>query len=177
MKIFSRVTNQNGATLIEAMIAIFILTIGIVAAMTMQIRAIGSSSSAINRTDANNVAMALLETIKGLDFNDPNLAATSTSVYDIAGASPVFDGNERTFNVAAFPTMQPLLQVPAGAAAGTIIDRSGVTYQLSWDIHDKTLPGGGPTLEKVIRVYMTWNSLMGQNRLDMTTMKYRNISL
>lgn len=167
--------NQQGATLIEAMIAIFILTIGILAAMTMQIRAIGASSSALNRTDANNVAISLLETLKELDFDDPNLNATTTSTYTLVGGLPTFDNNERTFVAANFPEMQTIVQVPAGAAAGTVIDKTGVTYQLSWDVQDRTL--AGQTLEKVIRVYMTWNSLMGQNRLDMTTVKYRNITL
>lgn len=179
MNIISAINNQKGASLIEAMIAIFVLTVGIMAAMLMQTRAIGSSSSALNRTDANNVAISLLETLKQLPFNDANLAATSTTLIVTPGGNPVLDGNERTFAAGAFPEMQSLIQVPAGAPAGTVVDRAGVTYQLSWDVQDRTLPGalGGGTIEKVIRVYMTWNSLMGQNQLDMTTVKYRNISL
>lgn len=181
MRITSAVTNQRGASLIEAMIAIFVLTVGIMAAMFMQTRAIGSSSSALNRTDANNVAISLLETLKQLPFNDANLAATSatTIMTNNPGSNPVFGGNERTFTAGAFPEMQALVQVPAGAVAGTVVDRAGVTYQLSWDVQDRNLPAvlGGTTIEKVIRVYMTWNSLMGQNQLDMTTVKYRNITL
>ena len=52
--------NQQGATLIEAMIAIAILTIGILTVMVMQVSAINNRSSAMNRSEANGVALALL---------------------------------------------------------------------------------------------------------------------
>lgn len=161
--------NQKGSTLIEAMIAIFILAIGILAAMGMQIRAIGASSSALNRTDANNVALSLLETLKQLNFDDPNLAQTTAS----PGAL-VQDADDRSFAAANFPQMQLLIR--AGGVAGTVIDKSGITYQLSWDVQDRLLPTG-EILNKTIRVFMNWNSLMGQNRLVMTTVKYNNVSL
>ena len=171
MNISGKIKNQNGATLLEAMIAIFILTIGIFAAMSMQINAIGASSSALNRTDANNVVLSLLETFKRIDFDNPNLAQTTAS----PGALVRGDGDDTTFTAATFPEMQALIQQPAGAVAGTIIDQAGITYQLSWDVQDIVLAGGGT--HKTIRVYMTWNSLMGPNSLEMTTIKYNNISL
>ncbi len=171
MKPATLLRNQSGVTLIEAMIAIVILSIGILAVMNMQVIAIRSSSSAMNRTDANNVALSLLETLKELDFDDPNLAETVASPGALAN-----DGNERTFTAADFPEMNALIQFPAGAAAGTIVDQSGITYNLSWDVQDRLLPTG-EILNKTIRIYMTWNSPMGQNRLEMTTIKYNNIDL
>ena len=166
------VTNQKGSTLIEAMIAIMLLTIGILAVMVMQVRAINASSSAMNRTDANSVATSLLETLKELPFTDANLSRT--------GAPPgslVNDANARTFTAASLPAMQSLIQMPAGAAAGTVVDRAGITYQLSWVVQDRIL-ATGETLDKTIRVFMTWNSPMGgQNRLEITTVKYNNVSL
>jgi len=163
--------NQKGASLIEAMIAIAILTIGIMTVMVMQVRAIGASSSAMNRTEGNNVALSLLETLKEVPFTNANLACT--------GASPgtlLNDANARTFTAAALPEMQSLIQVPAAAAAGTIIDHAGITYQLSWAVQDRIL-ATGETLNKTIRVFMTWNTALGQNRLEMTTIKYNNTSL
>jgi len=163
------INNHKGSTIIEAMIAIMILSIGILAAMGMQIQAIGASSSALNRTDATNVALSLLETLKELPFDNTNLVQTIASPNALAR-----DANDRTFTVAGFPQMQLLVQ--PGGAAGSIIDRSGITYQLSWDVQNRLLPTG-EILNKTIRVFMTWNSLLGQNRLEMTTVKYNNISL
>jgi hypothetical protein len=70
--------------------------------------------------------------------------------------------------------------MPAGAVAGTVVDHSGITYQLSWAVQDNPVdpadPGGDRT-GKTIRVFMIWNSPMGQNRLETTTVKYNNIDL
>lgn len=166
--------NQQGVTLIEAMIAIAILTIGIMAAMGMQVRAIGASSTAMNRTDANNIAVALLETLKDLPFDDANLNFTGA-----AAPGDLVQATARTFTTNAnFPRMAPFIaSVPT---AGSIVDRSGITYRLSWAVQDNPVDAIDPTGDrpgKTIRVFMTWNSLMGQNRLEMTTVKYNNIDL
>jgi type IV pilus assembly protein PilV len=158
--------DQKGVTLIEAMIAMLLLSIGIVAVAAMQTRAIGASGAAFERTGANGVALSVLETLKTLPFDDANLVATPslTSV----GAW--------TYTEAGFPALNPVLNVPAGAVAGTVVDNSGLTYQLSWAVQD-TILATGETPYKTVRVFMTWASPVGQNRLVMTAVKYRNISL
>ena len=160
------VANQKGVTLIEAMVAMVLLSIGIVAVAAMQTRAIGASGAAFERTGANGVALSVLETLKALPFDDANLVATPslTSV----GA--------RTYTAAGLPELQTVLDVPAGAAAGTVVDNSGLTYQLSWAVQDTILPTGENPC-KTVRVFMTWASPFGQNRLVMTSVKYRNITL
>ena len=184
--------NQQGATLIEAMIAIAILTIGILTVMVMQVSAINNSSSAMNRSEANGVALALLETLKEIPFDDANLdeapptlpanAPTITvaeleAVTTRAQLQALIDGGKvHTFTAASLPAMQPFVQVPAGATAGTVVDRAGVSYQLAWAVQDHVI-AGGVTLDKTIWVFMHWNSPMGQNRLRMTTLKYSNVPL
>ena len=175
--------NQQGATLIEAMIAIAILTIGILTVMVMQVSAINHSSSAMNRSEANGVAMALLETLKELPFDDANLTATTATLAELeavttrAQLQALIDGGKvATFTAAGLPAMQPFVQVPAAAAAGTVVDRAGVNYQLAWAVQDQVI-AGGVTLDKTIWVFMHWNSPMGQNRLRMTTLKYSNVPL
>ena len=184
--------NQQGATLIEAMIAIAILTIGILTVMVMQVSAINNSSSAMNRSEANGVALALLETLKELPFDDANLdeapptlpanAPTITvaeleAVTTRAQLQALIDGGKvHTFTAASLPAMQPFVQVPAGATAGTVVDRAGVSYQLAWAVQDHVI-AGGVTLDKNIWVFMHWDSPMGQNRLRMTTLKYSNVPL
>ena len=181
MKSNQIVRNQRGATLVEAMIAIFILTFGILTVMVMQIRAIGASSTAMNRTEANNVSLALLETLKELPFDNANLTKTTATLAELTGVTNnqqlqllIDAGKVRTFTAAAFPEMQTLVQ--AGTTAGMITDRTGITYQLAWAVVDQTL-ASGETLHKTLWVFLYWNSLMGQNRLQMTTVKYSNVPL
>ena len=182
--------NQQGATLIEAMIAIAILTIGILTVMVMQVSAINHSSSAMNRSEANGVALALLETLKELPFDDANLTATTATLAELeavttrAQLQALIDGGKAaTFTAAGLPAMQPFVQVPAAAAAGTVVDRAGVSYQLAWAVQDHDIvimTSTGPetiTIDKNIWVFMHWDSPMGQNRLRMTTLKYSNVPL
>ncbi len=164
--------NNQGSTLLEALIAILILTIGIFAAMTMQLNAGRASTAALARTDANNLSTSLLETFKKLDFDDPLLAQTNAVLLN--------DNNDRTFTAATLPPdLQNLIQV---SAPGAVTDNAGIVYQLSWDVRtvlaSEVLVGADATqLHKYIRVYMAWNTLMGQNSLEMTTIKYNNVSL
>ena len=168
MNILDILKKQKGMSLIEVMVAMVILAIGILAVMAMQIRATGASVKSLKLTNANNVALSLLEILKELPFDDAELNATGNLVHD---------ANDRTFVAANFPEMQALIR--AGAAAGTIVDQSGITYQLSWDVQDNPNPSvPGEIIDKTIRVYMAVNSFMsGQSQLDVTTVKYRNISL
>ena len=165
--------NQKGSTLLEAVIAIALLTIGIVTVMTMQTRAISASSSAMNRTEANNVALALLETLKELPFDDANLNPTPP-----VPGTPVNDANARPLTAAILPTLPMLASLQVGANAGEVVDQSGITYQLSWAVQDSFLdPAQTKTLNKSIRVFMSWNTPMGRNQLEMTTIKYNNVKL
>ncbi|MDD3815845.1 MAG: prepilin-type N-terminal cleavage/methylation domain-containing protein [Desulfocapsaceae bacterium] len=170
MNMLDILKKQKGMSLIEVMVAMVILAIGILAVMAMQIRATGASVKSLKLTNANNVALSLLEILKELPFDDAELNATGNLVHD---------ANDRIFVAANFPEMQALIRVPAGAAAGTIVDPSGVEYQLSWDVQDNPNPGvPGEIIDKTIRVYMAVNSFMsGQSQVDMTSVKYRNISL
>jgi hypothetical protein len=72
--------------------------------------------------------------------------------------------------------MESLVQVPAGAVAGTIIDKAGITYQMAWAVVDQNL-ATGQTLYKTLWVFLYWNSMMGHNRLQTTTVKYNNVQL
>jgi type IV pilus assembly protein PilV len=190
MHSIKKLHNQKGSTLIEAMVAIAVLTVGIMATMVMQAKAIQGSSTAMNRTEANNISIALLETLKNLPFTNDNLAQTTATVPELnlvanqmnsASAAAELQnlintpGKVRTFIAADFPEMQALIRLPAGAAAGTVVDQSRISYRLAWAVQDQVL--AGVTLNKTIRVFMTWNSPMGINTLQMNTIKYNNVSL
>lgn len=186
-----RLDNQKGSTLIEAMVAIAILTIGILATMGMQVKAIEGSTTAMNRTEANNISLALLETMKNLPFANANLVQTNATVNElmlvanqpsaVSSAQElqtlINNGRVRTFTPANLPEMQSLIQLPAGAApTGTVIDHSRISYQLAWAVQDQSLPTG-EIFNKTVWVFMTWNTPIGRNTLHMTTIKYNNGSL
>ncbi|OKY76721.1 MAG: hypothetical protein BM485_01220 [Desulfobulbaceae bacterium DB1] len=180
---FAVFKNQKGVTLVETMVAIAVLTIGVLAALGMQIQTVGSSSSAMNRTGANSVALSLLENLKSLSFDDPNLVQTTATAVELDNIRTsgelqllIDAAKVRTFTAAQFPEMQFLIQMPPGGVAGDIVDRSDIFYHLAWDVKDRTL-ATGEMLNKTIRVFMIWDSPMGPAKLEMTTIKYNNISL
>ena len=158
-------------TLIEAMITMAILTIGIFATMAMQVKAIDASSTAMFRTEANSLSLSLLETMKHLDFDDTNLADTG----DLT-----LNGNEISFDQNTFPELKSQITHPDGAGVGSVKDNSGLTYQVQWDVQDiidPSDPTNSRVLEKTVRIYISWKALLGTNTLQMTTTKYRNITL
>lgn len=178
MKLRNLICNQEGTTLIEALVAMVILTIGILTVMVMQTKAVGASATAMNRTEANGVALALLETLKELPFDDANLKPTTATLDELLATTKsqqaktlIEDTKVATFSDASFPSLTPLIKKPATATAGTIVDRSGITYQLAWAVIEQD------SSSKTLWVFMTWNSMMGENRLQMSTVKYKNAPL
>ncbi|MBU0968097.1 MAG: prepilin-type N-terminal cleavage/methylation domain-containing protein [Proteobacteria bacterium] len=65
--------NQTGFTLIEVLIAICVLTIGILSANVMQITAISGNSTANRITESTSWASDRVESVLGLDYNDSAL--------------------------------------------------------------------------------------------------------
>jgi type IV pilus modification protein PilV len=188
MKRMNLLRNQEGTTLVEAMVAIAVLTVGLLGVMAAQSKGIDFSSVAMHRTNANNMAISLLETLKELPFNDPNLAQTNATANEINALFQdsrtsqqlqlLINANRVRTYVAipsSLPRMAPLIF--AAPTPGTIVDQSDGTYQLAWDVKDNLV--GADVLDKTIRIFMTWrnNSTGLLNRLEMTTVKYNNMSL
>ena len=67
---------QHGFTLIEVLIAITLLTVGILAAAGMQISALGGNSLASRVTQASTLAGSTIEQLMSLDYDNPLLADT-----------------------------------------------------------------------------------------------------
>ncbi|SPD72356.1 hypothetical protein PITCH_A130008 [uncultured Desulfobacterium sp.] len=69
--------HEKGFTLVEAMIAVVVLSVGLFAAASMQIKAVDVNSSADRYTDAVNIAQAVLERLLTLEYDrfviDPEL--------------------------------------------------------------------------------------------------------
>jgi len=178
--------NQRGSTLIEALVAIAILTIGILTVMVMQTQAIRASSSAMNRTEANSVALSIMETIKELGFNNDNIKEKNVPVDidDLAAVSTrqelqnLIDADKlTTFDATDFPQLEEIISKPSGATDGTVVDKSGVQYTLAWAALDNMKDDDGNVIGKTIWLLMYWDSLMGTNKVQMTSLKYKNAAL
>jgi len=67
--------SQSGFTLIEAMIGIFVFTVGILAVMSLQNTSINSNALARSTTEGAAFAADMVETLRTLDYeNDAGLA-------------------------------------------------------------------------------------------------------
>jgi len=81
--------SQNGFTLIEVLIAIAVLTIGILGAAAMQVASIDGNSIAIRITSAATLASDTHETLMAL----PYTASTTDPLLKAGAGVPVVRGN------------------------------------------------------------------------------------
>lgn len=68
--------NQKGFTLIEVMIAIVILSIGILGAAQMQLVSVRGNSDASGESEAVSIGQERMEALLAMDFDDPVLNDT-----------------------------------------------------------------------------------------------------
>jgi prepilin-type N-terminal cleavage/methylation domain-containing protein len=69
--------NQNGFTLIEALVAMVVLTIGILSLYTMQVTAVNGNTTANRLSVATTVATNCYERLWSIPYNDAQLSDTA----------------------------------------------------------------------------------------------------
>jgi len=83
-----RIANQNGFTLIEAMIAIGIFSIGFLAVASLQVNALNSTTSSRKTTEAMELASRQAEVFRGAsfypDYDDNTLTPEERFAFDDA---------------------------------------------------------------------------------------------
>jgi type IV pilus assembly protein PilV len=97
-----RPIGEKGFTLLEVIVAISILTFGLLAVASMQMTAIRGNYNASNITEATTVAQDRLEDLMGLLYSDPLLAPGNdlsdpnppsppgyTITYDVSDNNPI----------------------------------------------------------------------------------------
>lgn len=175
--------DEKGFTLIEAMVAMMVFSVGVMAVLLMQARAIDDTGMASHRSGGTRLAMSLLESLHQLPFDDPLLVQTHANVAAMPQRIP--DAATRQLNaanIALLPTLANLYRIGADGSTVTSISAGKEGYQLAWAVVDQVL-GGGETPTKTIRVYLTWRAMQsnaaGEVRSigDWTTTKYNNIAL
>nr|WP_320114796.1 prepilin-type N-terminal cleavage/methylation domain-containing protein [uncultured Desulfuromonas sp.] len=149
--------NQDGFSLIEALIALAILTIGLLAIALLQMTAIKGNTNALARTDGVAIAQSTLDTLRCLPLNDNRLTA---------GAGNLNSGQAAwAFNLAAADHTGGELY-----PADTIIGPSGQSYTIFWNIIDNNLDADVAIETKTIRVFVYWTDpRFGLNKTIATT--------
>lgn len=145
---------QTGFTLIEAMIALVVLTVGVLSLQRMQLTTIQGNATAQSLTLASSWSADRAERLTGLDYTDPLLVDTDG---DGAGG---LDDTVNLGNVAAD------FLFTLDAAGNEVVTQSGNAipvnsgqFNIYWNVDD----GAVVPNTKTIRVITTWNDL-GQQK-------------
>lgn len=184
----------------------FILTFGILAAAAMQGSAIRASTVSYDRTEANNIATALLETLQTIDFDHDLLKEEPDGgnrlkdhIPDLSQPSKTCSFTNLTESMrrdwykkceqglchtytekGKLPNMLDNLVTVVNGDAGLIEDKSGFTYVMYWwvePIKVKEADGREKETNKNVHIFLEWHTPYGKNHLAYTTTKYLNVSL
>ncbi len=186
--------NDNGFTLLEAMIALLILSVGIIGAALMQMQAIRGNDNGMARTKANDIGLAVMEELKRLPFDDARACPVGTptafsvaglnSGSNIGGAAVAPAAAGHSFSVANFPAFPSAADFPNFPASysivgSSLVDDSGRSYQVFWNANLDAF-GTGAAIQPacVINLFVYWQSpLGGLQHLQYTTYKYKNTKI
>lgn len=147
--------NNNGFTLIEVMIAIVVLTIGLLGAAAMQLSSVNGNAHASNMTEATNLALDQIENILSWDFNDVRLADNENVNFQRMGILGVIGPGNNTINT-----------------VNDVADNSTIfgNYTVYWDGTPR-MDTADPTLQIGIdfQIYVVWTE---NNRLKTVAMNF-----
>lgn len=141
MSVSNRVIRQNGFSLLEVLIALFILAVGVLGALLMQTNALRFSASAADRTQASFIAYDLLDRLRA---NSAELELYAVSVAPGCHvAAPPSGTTIRSTDLADFTHAVSCL-LPAGQGQVSI-DGQRATVTLSWS-EERILAGAGDAM-------------------------------
>jgi type IV pilus assembly protein PilV len=144
--------NQKGFSLLEALIAMMIVTVGLLAVGLMQIGAMKGNTNAISRSDGVAMAQSVMDVLRTLPLDDDRLDDNGNAL-DAGESSPpdataADHGGDEIF------------------AANPVAGSNGQTYTVFWNVVDDDPVDNA----KTVRVYVYWNdNRFGLNRAVMTT--------
>lgn len=154
MKI-NTIHNQHGFSLVEAMIAMVILMVGLLAVGLMQIGAMKGNTNALGRADGVAMAESVMDTLISFSL-DNALLTDNGSVLDAGAATagnPPVPGNADHTGSELF-------------GANPVQGANGMNYTVFWNIADDS-----PTADaKTVRLFVYWDDQrFGLNRVVSTT--------
>ncbi len=95
--------NENGFTLIEVLIALVILSFGILAVAKMQITSVGSNTNSRKYTEASTWGTSIIESIMSTAYDDASLTTGNdnngiyTAQWTVTESDPI--SNVKQFNI------------------------------------------------------------------------------
>lgn len=142
--------NQRGFSLVEALIAILLLGVGMLATGLMQIGGIEGNANATGRTVGLSLAQSIMEDLRGRPLDDPLLS-------DVGGQG--LDDGMATVGQQPNPSA-------ADCSAGQITTSDGRNYTVFWNVAED-MP---VTKTKTVRLFVYWSGpKFGQHRIVLTT--------
>lgn len=171
----NRIRNQKGFTLIEALVAIVIFTIGIIALYTMQSTSVRGNANAIALTRAANSAADQVEKLIGipweLDKTVPDELLDKQASGSAFGSSGLDEASDATADGFIGCDMSQCYEHddPLLPAVG---DR---LYTVYWNVADDVLPSLPDPMVKEIRVIVVYRSFGQQKQVVMNYYKQQQI--
>jgi type IV pilus assembly protein PilV len=148
--------NQKGFSLIEALVAMVLLSVGLLAAGLLQIGGIKANANAAGRTFGVGLAQSIMDDLRSQPIDDEGLLAdTGDRGNDLddgratSGGNPVPDDADQKMG-----------------STGQVTGSDGRTYTVFWNVaKDKPVAG-----TKTVRLFVYWNdSQFGLNKVVTTT--------
>ena len=159
------IQNQNGFSLIEAMIAMVILSVGLMSVGLMQIGAMKGNANAIGRSDGVAMAQSAMDLIRCLPLNSSLLSDPDPSIVNlddgkaIKNAMPNPPASSHKSNDKDADGNQIFTSDP-------VIGPNDKRYTIFWNIDDNTPTNG----VKTIRLFVYWtDNKFGLNRFVTTS--------
>ena len=153
-----RAIKEKGFTLVEVLVAICVLSFGLLAVASMQLAAIQANSTARELTDALNIAQEKMEELIALPFGDSDLDDKNGD--DSAG----LDKPTKAEIVAAGDAL-----ISSGSGGkpdyGETVARGPRNYYLYWNVNESV------SNIKTIRVIVAWSE-KGMRRAALDYIKY-----
>jgi type IV pilus assembly protein PilV len=150
---FTPIGNQRGFSLVEALIAMVLLSVGLLAAGLLQIGGIKANANAAGRTSGVSLAQSVMDDLRTLPLDDDLLSDT-----DGDGATGL---NAGMASSGGNPTPDN-----ADQSRGQVTTSDGRTYTVFWNVVEGAPVNGTKTL----RLFVYWNDQkFGLNKVVMTT--------
>lgn len=159
MKIMKMIIrNQRGFSLIEALIAVVILSVGLLAIGVMQITAMKSNTNALSRGDGVAMAQSVMDILRCVPLDDGMLTDSDTTTANLDDGRAVGNnapvaanaGHQGDEVFASNPTLGP----------------NGLSYNIFWNV-DEDVPLTGT---RTVRLFVYWNDQrFGRNKVVITS--------
>jgi len=150
-----RPTPKRGSSLLEVMIAMAVLSVGMLAMWHMHVFGLSSTAAGRRHTVATALARELVSGLERLSFADPLLAQTGATGPTaptpfgelVAGGGAIAAGA----HVWSDATPVPGVRTTAMSEAS-----DGARYERRWTVWGYTFAAGSPSAVKIIAVSVTW---------------------